>query len=118
MQPRAADRKRLIAELEKKRAPLWQDYLAASERAEPSPRGCATAGDYPLLGGGDVNLYSLFVERAQALVAAARHGRRCSRRRGIAADKGAAEFFRRHRDGDRRGWRALFDFENKKVVLP
>ena len=38
---------------------------------------------------------------------------------GIAADKGAAEFFRTHLN--RAGWRrlaALFDFENKKVFFP
>ena len=26
------------------------------------------SGDYPLLGGGDINLYSLFVERAMSLI--------------------------------------------------
>ena len=72
-QSRAADRKRLIGELQKKKSPLWGSFIEASERAEANARvlgnGKLGSGDYPLLGGGDVNLYSLFVERAQTLTA-------------------------------------------------
>ena len=124
-QPRAADRKRLIAELEKKRAPLWQDYLAASARAVQQARVVRDSGDYPLLGGGDVNLYSLFVERATALVQP--HGMvGLITPSGIAADKGASAFFRTlvetgsfnstTVDGARLA--ALLDFENRKVFFP
>ncbi|MDP1633127.1 MAG: hypothetical protein Q8L69_00415, partial [Gallionellaceae bacterium] len=65
--------------------------------------------------GGDVNLYSLFVERAQALVKADGIVALLSPS-GIAADKGAAEFFRGISATGRLG--ALFDFENKKVFFP
>ncbi|WP_059758235.1 Eco57I restriction-modification methylase domain-containing protein [Thiobacillus denitrificans] len=119
-QPRAADRKRLIAELEKKRAPLWQDYLAASERAVQQARVVRDSGDYPLLGGGDVNLYSLFVERATALVQP-RGIVGLITPSGIAADKGASEFFRtlvETETGDGARLAALLDFENKKVFFP
>ena len=113
-QPRAADRKRLIAELEKKGAPLWADYQQAVQRAEANARVLAKSGDYPLLGGGDVNLYSLFVERAQSLV---RPGGLVAllTPSGIAADKGAAVFFKSLSSTGRLG--ALFDFENKKVFF-
>src|SRR6218665_1557076 len=64
-QARAADRKRLIGALQSKKSPLWQSYLQASERAQANARvlgnGRQGSGDYPLLGGGDINLYSLFV---------------------------------------------------------
>ena len=63
-QQRAADRKRLIATLERDDDPLAQDYAVASERAAMASRMARRSGDYPLLSGGDVNLYSLFVERA------------------------------------------------------
>lgn len=118
-QPRAADRKRLIAELEKKRAPLWQDYLAASERAVQQARVVRDSDDYPLLGGGDVNLYSLFVERATALVQP-RGVVGLITPSGIAADKGASAFFRTlvETDGDGARLAALLDFENKKVFFP
>ena len=72
------------------------------------------SGDYPLLGGGDVNLYSLFVERAQSL--AAKDGLiALLTPSGIAADKGASEFFRGISNTGRLG--ALFDFENRKVFF-
>ncbi len=110
MQARASDRKKLIAELEKKGAPLWAQYKEATARAEANARVLAKAGDYPLLGGGDVNLYSLFVERAQALVDPKGLVALLTPS-GIAADKGAAEFFRSISTTGRLG--ALFDFENR-----
>jgi hypothetical protein len=118
-QERAADRKKMIAELQNKQALLAQDYALAVQRAENNARvlgnGKLGAGDYPLLGGGDVNLYSLFVERAQAL--AAPEGLvALITPSGIAADKGAADFFRSISSTGRLG--ALFDFENRKVFFP
>lgn len=114
-QPRAADRKAMIAALQKKGAPLAAEFAAAVARAEANARVLAKAGDYPLLGGGDVNLYSLFVERAQALVKADGVVALLTPS-GIAADKGAAAFFRSIATTRRLG--ALFDFENRKVFFP
>ena len=129
-QPRAADRKRLIAALQHVKMgqtathtpPVvnwWAQYLDATERAEANARvlgnGKQGSGDYPLLGGGDVNLYSLFVERAQALAAPGGLVALVTPS-GIAADKGAAEFFRSLSSTGRLG--ALFDFENRKVFFP
>ena len=118
-QARAADRKRLIAELKAKKSPLWQSYVNASERAEANARvlgnGKQGSGDYPLLGGGDVNLYSLFVERAQALINPQGVVALITPS-GIAADKGAAAFFRSISSTGK--LHALFDFENRKVFFP
>ena len=113
-QPRAADRKRLITALEKKKSPLWADYQTAVQRAEAQARVLAKSGDFPLLGGGDVNLYSLFVERALSLVRPDGLVALLTPS-GIAADKGAAEFFKSISATGRLG--ALFDFENKKVFF-
>ncbi len=110
MQARASDRKKLIAELQAKGAPVAASYAEATERAEANARVLAKAGDYPLLGGGDVNLYSLFVERAQALADPSGLVALLTPS-GIAADKGAAEFFRSISTTGRLG--ALFDFENR-----
>ncbi len=68
MAPRVADRKRMIAELQKVEDPLAGAFRRASERAAVGARAARGSGDYPLLARGDLNLYSLFVERAMTLV--------------------------------------------------
>ncbi|MHC5924264.1 class I SAM-dependent methyltransferase, partial [Streptococcus pyogenes] len=64
---------------------------------------------------GDVNLYSLFVERAQALLAPGGLAALVTPS-GIAADKGAAPFFSGLSSTGRLG--GLFDFENRKGLFP
>ena len=113
--PRAADRKRMISDLEKVEDPLAQDFALASERAAMATRMARNGGDYPLLSGGDVNLYSLFVERAMTLVK--RDGMvGLLTPSGIASDKTAARFFKGVATEGR--LKALYDFENKKVFFP
>jgi len=120
LQARAADRKALIEKEARKKTRLHQDYLAAQDAAESGARVLRECGDYPLLSGGDTNLYGLFVERAAALVAPGGIvGLLCPS--GIAADKGASAFFRTLTTPDEtRAARlaALYDFENKKVFFP
>lgn len=67
-QARAADRKRLIKEMETAGDPLIAQYERASSLAETAMERARRGGDYPLLSRGDINIYSLFVERAQALI--------------------------------------------------
>ncbi len=113
--PRAADRKRMIAELEKSGDPLAQDFRLASERAAAAARVARGSGDYPLLAQGDLNLYSLFVERAMTLVKPdGMVGLLVPS--GIASDKTAAPFFKSVATEGR--LKALYDFENKKVFFP
>ena len=112
MAPRAADRKRMIAALEKAGDPLAQEFRLASERAWAGVRVARTSGDYPLLARGDINLYSLFVERAMTLVKPnGMVGLLVPS--GIAADKMAARFFKRVATEGR--LRALYDFENRRT---
>ena len=112
---RAADRKRMVAALVRAGAPLAAEYVRASNRAAASARMARKGGDYPLLSGGDINLYSLFVERAMAL--AKRNGRiGLVVPSGIASDKTAARFFKGVATDGR--LQALYDFENQKVFFP
>ena len=113
--PRAADRKRMIAALERDGDPLAQDYALASERATAAARMARSGGDYPLLSGGDLNLYSLFVERAMTLVKPDGMVGLLTPS-GIASDKTAARFFKGVATEGR--LKALYDFENKKVFFP
>ena len=109
---RAADRKRMIAALERDGDPLAQDYAVASERAAMALRTARRSDDYPLLSGGDVNLYSLFVERAMTL--AKPDGMvGLLTPSGIASDKTAARFFKGVATEGR--LKALYDFENRRT---
>ena len=113
--PRAADRKQMIANLEKAGDPLARDFAVANEQATAALRIAKKCGDYPLLSRGDVNLYSLFVERAMTLVK--RNGMvGLLVPSGIASDKMAARFFESVATEGR--LKALYDFENKKVFFP
>ena len=109
MATRAADRKMMIATLQEESDPLAQDYSTASERAESGTRMARKGGDYPMLSCGDVNLYSLFVERAMTLVKQdGLIGLLVPS--GIASDKTAAKFFKGVATEGR--LKALYDFEN------
>lgn len=109
---RAADRKRMIAELEQAGDPLAQDFILANERAAAALRIARKGGDYPLLSKGDVNLYSLFVERALTLVKPdGMVGLLVPS--GIASDKTSAPFFKSVATEGR--LKVLYDFENRRT---
>ena len=112
---RAADRRRMIAALREAADPLAAEFERANERADAALRVARTRGDYPYLSRGDVNLYSLFVERAMSLVGP--HGVvGLLTPSGIASDKTAAPFFRSIATEGR--LRALYDFENRRTFFP
>ena len=107
-----ADRLKMIAVLESAGDPLALDFAKASERAEAATRMARKGGDFPLLSGGDVNLYSLFVERA--MVVAQRDGLvGLLVPSGIASDKTASKFFKGVATEGR--LKALYDFENRRT---
>ena len=111
----AADRGRMIRGLEKAGDPLAAGYARARDRAESAARMARDGGDYPLLSGGDVNLYSLFVERALAMVKPDGMAGLIVPS-GIASDKTAAAFFKSVAAEGR--LKALYDFENRKAFFP
>ena len=113
--PRAADRKRMIEELRRRGDPLDAEFRRADGRAGRAAHIARKGGDYPLLANGDVNVYSLFVERAMALLNPEGVTGLLTPS-GIAADKAAARFFRGVSTEGR--LRALYDFENGKVFFP
>ena len=103
----AADRKRMIADLEKAGDPLARDFANANDRTTAAVRMARRSDDYPLLSSGDVNLYSLFVERAMTLVKPdSMVG--LPTPSGIASDKTAARFFKGVATEGR--LRAFYDF--------
>ena len=109
---RAADRKRMIAALQQDGDPLAAEFELANHRAESTARMTRACGDYPFLSRGDINLYSLFVERAMALVKPdGMVGLLVPS--GIASDLTAAPFFRSMATRGR--LRALYDFENRRT---
>ena len=114
MAARAADRKTMIEALEGAGDPLANDFKKASERAEASARMARKTGDYPLLSGGDINLYSLFVERSHSLVAAdGLIGLLVPI--GIGTDKTSSKYVSQVANGNR--LKAFISFENKRRWL-
>ena len=108
----AANRKRMIADLETAGDPLAREFADASARAQAAARMARASGEYPLLSGGDVNLYSLFVERAMTLVKPDGLVGLLTPS-GIASDKTASTFFKGVATHGR--LRALYDFENRRT---
>lgn len=107
--PTGAERKAAIEKLRSKGDPLATQFDMERKRAEQFKR-YVRGPRYPLLGRGDINLYSLFVERAMGLVKP--NGLiGLLTPSGIYGDKTAAEFFKKvSTDGRVAG---VFDFENR-----
>ncbi len=89
-------------------------YNLVREHAKSMRQFVRSSGNYPLLSGGRINFYSLFVERALHLVNA--NGLvGLLTPSGIYADKTAAKFFK---SVSTRGHVAgLYDFENRKIFF-
>ena len=110
--PTAAARRAGIRQLRERGAPLVAEFDAAKERADKLGRLVRASGHYPLLGGGDINLYSLFVERAMSLIKPDGLVGLLTPS-GIYADKTAARFFKSVSTKGRVS--GLFDFENRRL---
>lgn len=111
----AAQRAKMVEALEAANDPLFADYRRTQRAAEAAAEVARAVGQYPLLSGGDTNLYALFIERALALVKPDGMVGLLAPS-GIAADKGASAFFRQIAIGGRLA--ALLDFENKGIFFP
>ena len=93
---------------------LVADFDAAKQRADKLGQLVRASGHYPLLGGGDINLYSLFVERAMSLTKPDGLVSLLTPS-GIYAGKTAARFFKSVSTKGRVS--GLFDFENRKIFF-
>ena len=112
--PTAAARRKGIQQLREKGSSLAAEFDAAKARSDQLGCLIRESGHYPLLGGGDINLYSLFVERALSLVKPDGFVGLLTPS-GIYADKTAARFFQSVSTTGRVS--GLFDFENKKIFF-
>ena len=112
--PTAAARRKGIQRLRDQGASLAAEFDAAKAQAESLSQVVRSGGDYPLLSSGDINLYSLFVERSMSLIKPDGFVGLLTPS-GIYADKTAARFFQSVSISGRVG--GLFDFENKKIFF-
>ena len=111
--PTAAARRDAVRRLRDRGEPLAADFDAAKGRADQLGRVVRESGNYPLLGKrSDINLYSLFVERALSLVKPDGLVGLLTPS-GIYADRTAARFFKNLSTTGRIG--GLFDFENRRL---
>jgi len=111
----AAERRRLIAKLEKQNPDLNERYRQARQAADRMLDYARNSGQYPLAGKGDINTYVLFAELARRLVAP--HG--CVGLlvpSGIATDDTTKDFFAALVDSQ--ALSKLYDFENKAPLFP
>ncbi|MCY3557250.1 MAG: N-6 DNA methylase [Chloroflexi bacterium] len=111
----AAERRQIIAERRAQGDPIVTQFDDAADQAAQLSTLVRKGGDYPLLGKGDINLYSLFVERSLSLL---KPNGICGllTPSGIYADKTAADFFRSISTTGRLG--GIYDFENRRSANP
>ena len=112
--PTAAARRKGIQQLRKRGVSIAAEFDAAKAQSESLSQIVRSGGDYPLLSGGDINLYSLFVERSMSLIKPDGFVGLLTPS-GIYADKTAARFFQSVSTNGRVG--GLFDFENRKIFF-
>ena len=110
--PTAAQRKKAIKHLREQGDPLADEFDKAKNRADELGILIRKSDHYPLLGGGDINLYSLFVERAMNMIKPDGLVGLLTPS-GIYADLTAARFFKTvSTNGQVAG---LYDFENRRL---
>ena len=106
---KASDRQKTIKKLVESKDSLAIEYQKASDQSIRYRNRARECGEFPLLSGGDLNLYSLFVERSMKLAKPdGRVGLLVPS--GIAHDKTASTFFK---SVSLKGQvRSFYDFEN------
>ena len=111
----AADRKRMIANLERTDATLWQSFQDALRRSDAESHLLRNSGRYPLAGRGDINTYAVFAELMRSLIApSGRLG--VILPTGIATDDTTKFYFGDVVSG--RSLVSLYSFENEAFVFP
>ncbi len=108
----AATRRSRIRALRKQNPKLAEEYHDARVQAERLSTNVRNSGHYPLLARGDINLYSLFVERATHLIKPDGFVGLLTPS-GISSDLSAGHFFRSVSTKGRIA--ALLDFENRRA---
>ena len=106
-----AKRKELIKQRIEEGQKFALEYEEVQNRATAMREFIRSSDEYPLLSGGRINLYSLFVERTMSLIKPDGFVGLLTPS-GIYADKTAARFFKSVSTSGRVG--GLFDFENRR----
>lgn len=106
-----AERKEAIIKLTESEPELHRQFEQARDRSTLATNVARKSKDYPLLSGGDTNIYSLFVEQAHRLLNANGFSGLLVPS-GIASDGTSARFFEQISTGGH--LRALIDFENRR----
>ncbi len=109
-----AKRKSLIKKKKEAGDKLVLEYETVRNQATAMREFIRSSDEYPLLSGGRINLYSLFVERAMSLIKPDGFVGLLTPS-GICADKTAARFFKSVSTSGRVS--GLFDFENKRIFF-
>ena len=109
-----AKRKSLIKKKKEAGDKLVLEYETVRNHATAMREFIRSSDEYPLLSGGRINLYSLFVERAISLIKPDGFIGLLTPS-GIYADKTAARFFQSVSTSGRVS--GLFDFENKRIFF-
>ena len=109
-----AKRKSLINKKKEAGDKLVLEYETVRNQATAMREFIRSSDEYPLLSGGRINLYSLFVERSMSLIKPDGFVGLLTPS-GIYADKTAARFFKSVSTSGRVS--GLFDFENKRIFL-
>jgi hypothetical protein len=107
---KAADRKKLIAELPVRNPELWEDWSRESRVAQGTSHFVRASGRYPLCGKGDVNTYALFAEHNRQVLGPLGRGGFIVPS-GIATDDTTKWYFQSIMR--ERALRAMWEFENE-----
>jgi N-6 DNA Methylase len=111
----AAERKRMIADLQSTDPPLWQAFQGALRRSDGESHLLRDSGRYPLAGRGDINTYAVFAELMRSVIGP--RGRQgVILPTGIATDDTTKFFFSDL--VNRQSLVSLFSFENEEFVFP
>jgi len=113
--PNAAQRKRMIENLNNTNAALYNAYHADLRKANGESCLVRDSGRFPLCGRGDVNTYTIFAELKRDLLNS--NGRvGCIVPSGIATDDTTKFFFQDLMDTN--SLASLYDFENSRGLFP
>ena len=113
--PTAAERRRIIDQRRQASDPLVAQFDEAVERAQTMSLVVRESDNYPLMGKGDINLYSLFVERGLQLLSPGGIMGMLTPS-GIYSDLTAADFFKSVSTTGRLS--GVYDFENRRSANP
>lgn len=107
----ADERRKRIERVFSRNKQLESDWSKAAHRAERMSYVARKCGAYPMMSGGDINIYSLFVERSMSLL---KPGGMIGllTPSGVASDKTASKFFTSI--ASERRLCGLYDFSNKQ----